>query len=268
MTLKDLLDLAHLDALGMLDEQEAAAFEAAFRAASPAVKAHLREEQARCAAQQVMLGDETPAPDLRARVIAAVDHEFTARAHADLEAESSEFDLRPARRVAPAWRTAGVALLCACVILGVAFVKVYTDNAEMQQRLTNDRQLTALTNLWGNGQQMNGMLFGQETRHAIFSTAQAAPAGFHGQAGVFLNPAWSKARIFVSGLTAKAGENFRLVVLSDTDTIEKEIAIIAPGAGLQTMQLDGITKGMRLALVSTKVELPASAGLILLVTNV
>ncbi|MFA6046633.1 MAG: hypothetical protein WC718_16735 [Phycisphaerales bacterium] len=268
MTLKDLLEQAHLDALGMLDEQEAAAFEAAFRAASPAVKAQIREDQARWASQQIMLSDETPSADLRARVVAAIDREVAARAHAELEAESPEFELRPSRRVASSWRTAGVALLCASVILAVAFVKVYSDNAEMQQRLTDDRQLTALTNLWGNGQQLNGMLFGQETRHAIFEMAQGAPADFHGQAGVFMNPTWAKARIFVSGLTAKPGENYRLVVLSDTDVIEKELAIIAPGAGLQTTQIDGISKGMRLALVSTKMEMPATSGLILMITNV
>lgn len=268
MTLKELLELAHLDALGMLDPPEAAAFEAAFRAATPAVKAHVREEQARWASQQILLSDESPSAELRARVLAAVERDAAALAHAELESDAPEFDLRASGRVSPSWRTIGVAMLCACLILGVSFVKVYSDNAEMQQRLTDDRQLTAWTNLWGNGQQMNGMLFGQDTRHAIFAMAPAAPAEFHGEASLFMNPAWAKSRIFVSGLAAKPDQDFRVVLVSETNVIEKELAVITPNAGLQTLQIDGVKAGMRLALVSTKVGASAAEGLVLMVTTV
>ncbi|MBI1191056.1 MAG: hypothetical protein GC200_10300 [Tepidisphaera sp.] len=268
MTLKDLLEQAHLDALGMLDEQEAAAFEAAFNAATPAVKAHIREEQARWAAQQVLLSSDTPSPALRARVLGAVDRAAALAAHDELASEGPEFELRPSRRVAAGWRTGGVALLCACLVLGVAFVKVYNDNVEMQDRLTNDSHITAWTSLWGNGQQMTDMLFAKDTRHAFFERAGAAPTSFHGQASIFANAAWPKARLFVSGLPAQAGENFRLVVLSEADKIEKELAVLTPSAGLQTVQLEGIHAGMRLALVSAKADALATTGTIFMIANV
>jgi len=273
MTLKDLLEQAHLDALGMLDEPEAAAFEAAFAAATPAVQAHIREEQARWASQQILLSNDTPGAALRARVLSAVDRAAADQAHAELVAselstDAPEFELRSPRRVASAWRTGGVALLCACMVLGVSFIKVYNDNADMQQRLTDDSHLTGWTTLWGNGQQMSDMLFDKDTRHAFFSAADSTPANFRGQASVYVNAGWPKARLFVSGLTAQAGENFRLVVLSETDKIEQELAVLSPGAGLQTMQLEGLKAGMRLALVSAKADALAATGTIYLIANV
>lgn len=268
MTLKDLLEHAHLDALGMLDEQEAAAFEATFQAATPAVKAHIREEQARWASQQVLLSNEAPSDDLRSRCLGAVDRAAAQAAHDELAADAPEFELRSPRRVASGWRTGGVALLCACLVLGVAFLKVYNDNVEMQDRLTNDSHITAWTSLWGNGQQMTDMLFAKDTRHAFFTNAPTAPASFHGQASLFANEAWAKARLFVGGLPAQPGENFRLVVLSEGDKIEKELAVLAPSAGLQTIQVAGIKAGMKLALVSAKIEANAATGTICMIANV
>ncbi|QYU70067.1 hypothetical protein J4558_08100 [Leptolyngbya sp. 15MV] len=49
MPFHDLLEMAVLDTLGLLDEQEQAAFEMAFRSAPPAVQAQVRREQTRFA---------------------------------------------------------------------------------------------------------------------------------------------------------------------------------------------------------------------------
>ena len=47
MTTHELLELASLDALGLLDADERESFERAFRAAAPAVQAQIRREQLR-----------------------------------------------------------------------------------------------------------------------------------------------------------------------------------------------------------------------------
>jgi hypothetical protein len=70
---EDLRALASLDAMGMLDEVDAAAFDRAFRGALPSVQAELRELQAAVAVHPAFLaGSEEPSPDLKARTLARV----------------------------------------------------------------------------------------------------------------------------------------------------------------------------------------------------
>lgn len=47
MKTQELIELAVLDAMGLLDEQEREAFDAAFDAAAPAIQAQVRREQTR-----------------------------------------------------------------------------------------------------------------------------------------------------------------------------------------------------------------------------
>ncbi len=68
----DLRHTAVLDALGLLDEFETAQFERAFRAASPALQAELREIQSAAVADPAFLSGEEPAADLKVRTLAAV----------------------------------------------------------------------------------------------------------------------------------------------------------------------------------------------------
>ena len=70
----DLRAQAMLDALGMLDEVDAAQFDRAFRDAPPSVQAELRALQAELAADPAFLSssDEAPAADLKVRTLARV----------------------------------------------------------------------------------------------------------------------------------------------------------------------------------------------------
>ncbi|MFO0962688.1 MAG: hypothetical protein U0625_07240 [Phycisphaerales bacterium] len=63
---------AVLDALGLLDEVDAAHFDRAFRAAPPALQAELRQIQAEAAADPALLSAEEPADDQKVRTLAAV----------------------------------------------------------------------------------------------------------------------------------------------------------------------------------------------------
>ena len=70
---EDLRSLAALDAMGMLDEVDASAFDRAFRDATPSVQAELRDLQASIAVDPAFLAaSEEPAPDLKARTLARV----------------------------------------------------------------------------------------------------------------------------------------------------------------------------------------------------
>lgn len=70
----DLRAQAMLDALGMLDEVDAAQFDRAFREAPPSVQSELRALQAEVAADPAFLSssDEAPAADLKVRTLARV----------------------------------------------------------------------------------------------------------------------------------------------------------------------------------------------------
>jgi len=72
MTTQELIETASLDALGMLDAEERADFEAAFRAASPAVQAQVRREQKRFASADHLLPEIDPPAGLKFKVLSAV----------------------------------------------------------------------------------------------------------------------------------------------------------------------------------------------------
>ncbi len=72
MTSEELLELAALDAFGLLDEYEAALFTRSFHHAPASVQDELIRLQAEVASDETLLGDESPSPALRERVLRAV----------------------------------------------------------------------------------------------------------------------------------------------------------------------------------------------------
>ncbi len=72
MTTQELIEMASLDALGMLDADERAEFEAAFRAASPAIQSQVRREQKRFASADHLLPEVDPPAGLKFKVMSAV----------------------------------------------------------------------------------------------------------------------------------------------------------------------------------------------------
>ena len=68
----DLRSMAVLDALGMLDEVDAAQFDRAFRDAAPSVQAELGAIQSQAATDPAFLGSGEPPAELRLRTLAAV----------------------------------------------------------------------------------------------------------------------------------------------------------------------------------------------------
>jgi hypothetical protein len=72
MTRTELMELAALDALGLLDEYEAALYTRSFHDAPAAVQNEIRELQAQIVVQLGELCAEKPSPELRDRVLKAV----------------------------------------------------------------------------------------------------------------------------------------------------------------------------------------------------
>lgn len=100
----DLRSLAVLDALGMLDEVDAAQFDRAFRESSAALQSELRALQAAVAADPAFLAVEEPAVDLKvrtlARVMTAVDRQEESLAPiAHIGRTASHAGRRPVRSI-------------------------------------------------------------------------------------------------------------------------------------------------------------------------
>jgi len=96
MTREELLEAAALDAYGLLEDYEANLFTRSLLNAPPAIREEIIELQAALVIDESFLPDETPDPQLRQRVIDAVNHEI----------EVSTGDLAPLATIGPELTTA------------------------------------------------------------------------------------------------------------------------------------------------------------------
>lgn len=163
MTPRDLVEMASLDALGLLDEAERAEFEAAFRAASPEVQAAVRRAQLRATRIDDLLPAVDPPPGLKARVLAAVR---TAIAAVTLETDTREGPVATRGTAGYAsghessafvrllnsafvWRTACLGFATATIVLGVFYNIVHSNLSEVTDRVRTERFAAEFRNQFG-----------------------------------------------------------------------------------------------------------------------
>lgn len=265
MSIRELLENAHMDALGLLDEQDRAAFDAAFRAAPPALREQVRAEQARMARMESTLPRVTPDASLRDRVVMAVEHAITEQA---ISGGASVGDLRANRRLS-AWRSGAIAMACAAVILGGAFVKVMVDNSEMTRVQGDNATLTALLVGFGNGP-MRDALFSANTKRAIFepSLAQGAIQSRR-QAVLFHNPDWTTMRLFTQLPALEDRQTYRVVVLDEEGQVTEEIAEFSSTGQLASLEVKAVlATGTRVAIATAMPGVRATTASILMTASV
>lgn len=129
MNTRDLFELASLDVLGLLDDQERAAFEEAFRASPPAIQAQVRREQVRFTRSEAqdMLPDVDAPAGLRAKVIAAV-REAIAAVRTEPVGRIGPGVAMAGFNSAPIWRAACIGFATASLVLAGFGFKVSRDN--------------------------------------------------------------------------------------------------------------------------------------------
>lgn len=153
MTREEMLELAALDAYGLLDEYEATLYSRAFHQAPPSLQNDLLGLQARIAADETLLPKEEPPAELRERVLRAVSAAIeqdtptplasigrkssTETIYHETQGQSDPRDHRPTAltRFISAnffWRAA--TFLLAGVVIAMAYV--LTDAAGQHNRLT------------------------------------------------------------------------------------------------------------------------------------
>lgn len=250
MNTLDLIELAVLDALGMLEPAEADAFDAAFRAAAPAVQQRVRTEQARLANLERLLPDVSPDPAVRDLVLTAVREAMLAQAVAEA-AESDEdgpLVLRKSRGVSRSWRIGAVASAAAAVAFGVAFGHSTLRYHSLEARFESNIGLDGALNAYGT--ESMSIFFNKDKLQDI----KFAPVDPASQVQVVIEYIDEKDIGFLraASLSASDSVEYALVVLDPNNQIGRTVKQFASSGQLTSLQLDDLAlqSGMKLALVS------------------
>lgn len=237
MTIRDLLELASLDALGLLDDDERTDFEAAFRAASPEVQAQVRREQRRAADLDGILPNVEVPVGLRARVMGAVR-----RAIAEVSTPVATLPVADHRRAGfvftrstPVWRAACIGFATATIVLGGAFGWMARENRSLETLITSNYTLEELQKTLGPR--------GLEILHArnsrMVPLIQAASDVGQGVKGnIIIDADTGNAVLCCDGLPAISG-SYRLIVRNGNK--EKSLKDFQSAGGPVTLVFEGLT---------------------------
>ena len=248
MSTRELLELAALDAMGLLDEEEREGFDTAFRAAPPEVQARVRSEQARFANADHLLPPVEPPAGLRARVMAAVREAISSVRSEDAGVIASIG--APIRNNAPMWRAACIGFATASAVLGVLYLTLAQQNNRMQ---TLHAQGTITEMIQDMGPRAKEILMSPDVRPVAFTPA-APDVHESVTASLFYDGVTGEALLLCEGLPVANG--VYTLTLRDGSNASNLQTIIAEGGfvpthivGLDASKLSGLT-----------IEGPARAG--------
>ncbi len=253
LTRQDLLELASLDALGLLDEFDSAHYTRAFLDAPAAVQDEIKQRQAELAADRTLLPEEGPTPSLRQRVLDGVaeaveqkDDELAPLAqigqrYRAMVASGAE----PFRQTStPFWRAAVFVLAAAVVVLAY-----FTTDAYRQGNLI------AVAALTGNTAEQLEKMIGPTFKdflldgNAELIAFEASERGTTFKAVLLVNDS-NEVFLVTDGLPPNIGAEYTLRMRYDggtTDTI------------IRTFESNGTLTGARFALEGINANALASA---------
>lgn len=258
MTFRELLENAHLDAMGFLDAEEQAAFDAAFYAASPSVRAQIRDEQARWARMEASLPQVEPGAHLRDAVLERIREAIGA------EQDRIGVHSNGNRR----WnRTAMIALGTAALAFGAAFFTVNTQNQRMAEEFAKNKALEGPLALFRNGTVMQNVLASSETVRVSFAPVNES---FVGEAALWLHPSWNgEAKLVINGLVAQPGRTFRLVAIDASNKVIRELSTFQSDGtlALEEVNVSNLAAGVKLAVLDSAIGEAASANHAILIAT-
>lgn len=228
MKTHELFEAAQLDAMGLLDAQEQADFEAALMAASPALRSQIREEQARYAKPERLPAGVEPAADLRARVLNAVKADIASvlgaakpRASMPHAAGRAGPATLPARRGGTnVWRALTLACLTAAVVLGVVVSQQNATLKSLAAASSSDTSLSQLASVFGANNVMD-VVFAPNTKQVAFVPVEKSSKA---QAAIWYNNDRGTAHLLCRDLPVGENETLRLVTLDDSGKVASELA--------------------------------------------
>jgi hypothetical protein len=271
----ELLEQAHLDALGLLDEAEQKAFEAAFASAPKAVQQQVRAEQTRWATTHANFSSAVPPASLRSKVIERVMGEVHAASEsrgvlATLSAPSiHDRAALVGNRVSPMWRAFALGFAAAAMVAIVGVMWVINAHRQMEDTLSNDARIAQLIGTFGS--KIEQIAFDHATSRALFEQTQAATnANFSGQAALFMQKGSSEGRMIFKGLVSTATTEIRIVLLDASGEVIGDLkTITSDGArGFTDVALGGAVPGMKIAIASVGIGQPVTSANLMLVTTI
>lgn len=242
-TTQELLELAQLDVLGLLDADEREAFERSFRAAAPEVQAQVRREQTRLAGNglDTMLPRVEPPLGLRARVLAAIREAMqtmTTVTSGDPVVGRIVPEIIPSRGVNRWWRAGAIGSLAASIVFGFAALQMRADN----KLLSNAQESERLSRLFFQdfGPQFENAFLSHTTRFVQFSPGDASSSVGAAKATLLLDGASKRAQLFVKNFSEASGK-YSLVVVDQSGRTQRAVLEFTPSVnGISHETIDGL----------------------------
>lgn len=223
MKTHELLELASLDALGLLDEHEREAFDRAFAAAAPAVQAQVRREQARISRADQYLPEVEAPVSLRAKVLAAVQQAMDAVTGARRAAASIP-SLLPSRGVSPVWRGAAIACAAAALVFGFAGLRIYSYVKDVNSFLQSNQ----LADTYGQmGARFQTVYMAPDTQFVGFASVAKDSVGKSG-ARLMIDPKTRTGYLHCANLPKVSGL-YSLVIVDEKGNVAKALVQFESG---------------------------------------
>ncbi len=239
MSPQKLLELALLDASGVLDAEETAEFERCFADADPDLKAQVRREQARFADVSEILPNVAPRPELRALVLRSVreasGRQRDAVGNVILSHAAAERVTQTRRQHGGVigWRVSTFAFATAFAAVGVVAFQLNQQFSEVSSSIERNARIDTLLDL---GQQPD---FLAALLDESFERTPLLMGDSAGQASVFVSADDGTGYLALRGLRASSpGSRYVLVALGDSDAELTRLASFSTGGETSIIQFE------------------------------
>ncbi|HBS28895.1 MAG TPA: hypothetical protein DEB06_05475 [Phycisphaerales bacterium] len=237
MNTRELFEMASLDVLGLLDEDERSSFERAFRAADPATQAQVRREQRRFADLEGTLPEVDAPTGLRGRVVNAV-REAIASVRTEPVGRIGRHGVSMVSGSAPIWRAACIGFATASMVLAGFAYSVSQQNRTIADGLRNNVALEQMRQI--AGPVFVSMMGDPSTRMVSMRPAEAAPdLSMPPGANLVFNTKRSEQTLVCQNLPMIAG-NYSLVLDRRDGSVPQTLVEFSASAGTATAPVRGL----------------------------
>ncbi len=252
MNTHELIESTMLHALGLLEDDERQAYEAAFDVAPVSVQRRVREEARRMADLGDLIPGVEPSNELRPMVVAAVraairEEENESRiANQSASAApvigridsstpapvraTSQPKLSTSPRVHRIWRALAITSIAASITMGVVMININQTMHQAQSRALVDNLYDQI-----GAKYLESTIFDANTQRVALTATNSDSKAV---AAVWYNPDWNSARLFVKNLASEQNKPLRLVVLDENDNIVQEIKTFTPSGELEDFDVN------------------------------
>jgi len=227
MNAQDMLENALLDACGLLETDEQAAFEEAFARAPESVKAQIRREQSRFADLTELLPNVKPRPELRRLVIDAV-RDAAKREHTDLTLALTAADsaprIRPGdirrRKTVRYWRVATIVLAASTVFVSAVTLELKDQINQLGDQLSTNTSADFFLR-FGEMPGLRQAMLNPSSQRITFSPVDASSGA---TAALFLDPDQGIGYLVTNRLPKLKSGTYEVVAVGEHNEILRSIS--------------------------------------------